>query len=542
MKKLILALVALVAFAGAANAQTITGPIDTTITMYGASAQIKFWDALAEDFLLAPVAVNGLECTGAVAERRDESVSDLFDDNRGTCAEGCTVDGVGGQTVCIKYSEIASFFGVEAVAIGDTNAPARGCPNANERLLLDDACFTTAESAANFDTVCVLTCQTVHLGASDVNFEAFVQRTIGYQDGYVEPGSSDDDGWQDAGSPLTPGGDYDTSIEIPELGQDPGVSDAFTTNIVPFGIFVNTDLTEGRCEATSSVVANSEFIQHSPVNKRCGAQSDCIAYYQCRSGVCKDENGVDIAGSTCGNHADCKVFDGGQLTGTQSGDWACTTRAMESLTQLEMQLAFADNAFNGNVLFWNDLGLGLPTRGIGRCMRHAGSGTHATFDFTVTRTYAFESTTTPFQFWHYASSSDLDDCIENNAYTGIEFGLPLASQPIAIGYLDADKVLNSTLRNVRLIGLDGMLPEKENIVDGRYPFWAEQVIYVLESVTDGTLADVQFIREEMELFAGDAANLAANGNRLGETLRFWATFGEMNVTRNLDIRTPIVGK
>lgn len=551
MKNLILALVAvigLVAFSGTASAQLSAAP-DVSIVLYGASAQIKFWDALAEDFLLAPLPL-GLGCTPGTEEaRRDESVSDLFDDNRGTCAEGCTVDGVGGKIVCIKYSEIASFFGVEAVAnaASGNQFDRQSCGDPNKRLVLDDACFT--DSADGSSASCVLSCQTVHLGATDVNFEAFTQDTVGYRNGYIEPGSSDDAGWQNTtiANPFASGGDYQASVAIPTLGDTPGNVDAFTTNIVPFGIFVNDDLTESRCEAATAAVASSAFIPYSPEGKRCDSASDCIAYYRCASGSCVDETGTAIPSTSCSEHADCKVYDGGQLstnaTVSQEADWACTTKSLESLTQNEIQLAFANDSFGGAINNWSDLGKGLPSRPIGRCLRHAGSGTHATFDWTVIENYPFETTTLPFVFWHYASSSDLDDCIENNAHVQNEFpGTPVAFDPIAIGYLDADKVLNSSLRDVKLIALDGMLPEKENIINGRYQFWAEQVIYVLEAVTDGTLSDQLAIRTEMEEFAGDAATLATFGTELGETLRYWATFGEMNVTRNLDVRSAMVSK
>ena len=168
----------------------------------------------------------------------------------------------------------------------------------------------------------------------------------------------------------------------------------------------------------------------------------------------------------------------------------------------------AVHIFSGQVDDWADFGAAtsLP---IVKCLRHAGSGTHATLDGTVMYGAANLLWRAATNVYFYESSSDLI--------------LGPANLSGAIGYADADKHLdsdgNSKYPNIKRLTYQGFDATHDNIVAGVYPFWAAQWLYVDSSVTD---TDPE---GELALWAADAANMPTARQD------YWAAQNEMSTLR-----------
>lgn len=164
--------------------------------------------------------------------------------------------------------------------------------------------------------------------------------------------------------------------------------------------------------------------------------------------------------------------------------------------------------FSGNVADYSWLGADFPEKRVGLCLRHAGSGTHATLDKAIMRgdyglptaeqTEINPDPIAPLAFFH-ESSSDAMKCINQNGKTGQY----LESEVGFIGYLDADAIVDrieadgtetrkSDAANVRRLlynGLgEGMSPAnwsnynmsglKHDILAGTYEFWSAQWLFM----------------------------------------------------------------
>jgi ABC-type phosphate transport system substrate-binding protein len=210
-----------------------------------------------------------------------------------------------------------------------------------------------------------------------------------------------------------------------------------------------------------------------------------------------------------------------------------------------MSRLMATSIFSSQVTDWNQFDPTLPSLPIVVCMRHAGSGTHATLDAAVMRgDYNLEQyealpgsfpVTSGFQSVTYFNdgSSDLMRCVGGAAgafsgYTGQG----------AVGYADADKVVmtppitgtySGSYGEVKLMTWQGETAEKKNIVNGKYDFWSAQWLYA----SSGESTEVLDLIDALAAFASDPANLALSGK--GD---YWAAQDEMMVEKATDFTYP----
>ncbi|MFW8602234.1 hypothetical protein ACOHYD_12240 [Desulfobacterota bacterium M19] len=220
-----------------------------------------------------------------------------------------------------------------------------------------------------------------------------------------------------------------------------------------------------------------------------------------------------------------------------------------------MTRLMATQIFGGQVANWSafNTAWNIP---IVACLRHAGSGTHATLDAAVFRGEANMSTKEdtlglfgPITYFNLGSG-DLIKCLEwahTNGYGGV-------------GYSDVDKVLDANgqiitdpanaVNGVMQMPYNGEQAYKRNIVNGVYSFWSAQWIYEDPCETMGPNApssctaggDIHGVAAngalhtyivDMMNFASDPANIALSGK--GD---FWAAQGEMKINKASDWAWP----
>ncbi len=189
VKKTLMAGAALLALSGAAQAANID------LNIYGASAQYLFWNAAAKPFL------ESKGCTGVTADQTAGG------------KDGITVGTCGADTVTIRYSSKASYDGIYAVKGEDTANTCPGQPGQRKMKL-----------ALGADTT---GCVDVHLGASDVAGESFVQESHGLLKG--------------------PLGGVQTDRVF--AGVDTTGLTSHQPLVVPFGFFANKAIKVSTCES-----------------------------------------------------------------------------------------------------------------------------------------------------------------------------------------------------------------------------------------------------------------------------------------------------
>ena len=260
--------------------------------------------------------------------------------------------------------------------------------------------------------------------------------------------------------------------------------------------------------------------------------SDCVSYFKCQDGECA--GGVND-GEDCDAAEDCPSVAVGNLTGT-----VCTEMPIDNLSRLQAILIFSNQVNN-----WREFGPWYPDLPIVQCMRHAGSGTHATLEIGVfrgdasvwtdtvggtgrwNRTQSSESTDPnggEVVVWHYESSTDLtEDCLD--FYYG------------GVGYIDADKILgNDTVNNCHEVKFEGVEPTREKVKFGEYSFWAGQQCFWDEDEFPATSVEGKLAQALMD-YASDPDNL--NNVDFGQKANFWATDDEMRVKKTSDSAYPV---
>ncbi len=214
-----------------------------------------------------------------------------------------------------------------------------------------------------------------------------------------------------------------------------------------------------------------------------------------------------------------------------------------------MSRLMATSLFSGQVMNWNEFDSSEASVPVVLCLRHAGSGTHATLDAAVMRgDYAMVTTqalpgSLPVLFkqqpvtYFNDGSSDLMRCVggaDNDVVGGDYEGY----SPIgAVGYADADKVemdaetgeYHGSYGDVKLMTWQGEAAVKNNIVNGKYDFWSAQWLYYKE--TNETLVA---LLEALNTFASDADTLALTGKDT-----YWAAQEEMMVEKATDFTYPM---
>ncbi|MBE9550459.1 MAG: hypothetical protein IMF13_00260, partial [Proteobacteria bacterium] len=221
-------------------------------------------------------------------------------------------------------------------------------------------------------------------------------------------------------------------------------------------------------------------------------------------------NGGANQGAECDDAEDCPDVN--------LADTECIAMPIDNLSRLMAILLFKNN----DITNWNQFGPWYPDLPIVKCMRHAGSGTHATLDLAVMRRDAIpHQMTIPGSIYHYRSSSDLMKCVRD--FDG------------AVGYADADKLLGSSgIGNVHLAKYQGVEPTREKIKNCEYNFWATQWVYWDADEVAG-LGLTNFVADLMA-YAGNPANLTYQN--IGYRADFWAAQSEMSCKKDNDRAYP----
>jgi len=184
----------------------------------------------------------------------------------------------------------------------------------------------------------------------------------------------------------------------------------------------------------------------------------------------------------------------------------------------------AVNLFSGAVKNWNQLEGFTEDKGVILCMRHAGSGTHATLDKAVMRgdanlptdeIVAGEPGTAP-DIYFYQSSSSAASCIAGNGSGGAG-----GADYIAVGYLDADTIKTGTHK----LTYQGATATANNIKKGSYDFWSLQNVYLQ------TGDDTPLVQKMMDFAKGHVHSTKAE---------YWATFNDLQVTKATDNSLPVM--
>lgn len=264
---------------------------------------------------------------------------------------------------------------------------------------------------------------------------------------------------------------------------DPVFSEISTTGIsyyrpivVPFGFFANKSVTVRTC--TAGTLAGQQ----------CTTSTDCGT------------------GGVCGTAA--------PITGI--------SRAM------------AVQIFSGQAAYWSDFGAGYVASPVIACLRHAGSGTHSTLDYSVVRGNGWgasllqnESPMNAPNVYFNDGSADEMKCVDGQ----ISNGDP-QSPWTAIGYADGDQLTGTgatTYPNTTAIAYNGYMPTRVNIRNGLYDFYTNE--WLFRNPNNSTA--INNIAAALNTFASNPANLSSTSS-LGAKAYYWATQAEMVWNKGTD--------
>lgn len=490
---------AILGFVGAASAETYE------LNLYGASAQHKFWNAAVPQFMADSTR---LDCQGGV----DTTQAEKHGISVGT---QCNVDGLANDdTVTIRYSSKNSSYGIGA-ACGLANYSGSTCPDGEVDMC--DAYQACGDAQ--------LTCQPVHVGASDVELTSFTQNVIAAQTFTYDYSTNPDKYCTEDGN---------QSQEFLDNDCDTYLDGSAKSVVVPFGFFANNGITKYRCTEPGPTGPTGEHYAYPHWGWQCdpskttaeGYNPDCIGYFKCVENTCT--GGANVGGDCSANgNLDCPDA----LADTQ-----CEGMPIDNLSRLMVLQIFSSE--NEDWLDrWSQFGPWYPDAGIVRCMRCAGSGTHATLDMQVFRGDAsIMGKSLLGRFYHHKSSSDLTKCVRDNGWPS-SFGTPWADTGyagdtrLAVGYADSDKILKSTsYPGVHIVKYQGVEPARAKIENNEYNFWAAQTLYwnVAEIADpDGPTVNVApdhtALLNKLIAAAQDASFL----NTITPQNMFWTTTGAM---------------
>ncbi|AJY71068.1 hypothetical protein RW64_16575 [Geobacter sulfurreducens] len=267
--------------------------------------------------------------------------------------------------------------------------------------------------------------------------------------------------------------------DITLSGEDASGLHAENPLIVPFGFFVNNAVTAKKCAATSS-----------------------------------------FAGEYCATDADC---------GGAAGSCGAPS-TIDNITRLQ-----AVNIFAGYMADWSDFGAYFTAQPVVACLRHAGSGTHATLDYAVVRgngwgnlVATYES---PDMIWFNEGSSDLIKCVNGNNTVNGTTADDNGSLIGAIGYADADQAVGvaNTSQNVKAVKYNGAYGTRYNVRNGNYDFWSTQWVYENKARTTAAQRPVV---DALIAFAKVPANVPST------KAKYWATADEMKFFKGTDQEYP----
>jgi ABC-type phosphate transport system substrate-binding protein len=231
---------------------------------------------------------------------------------------------------------------------------------------------------------------------------------------------------------------------------------------------------------------------------------------------------------------------------------------VDNLSRLQAVLAFSGQATN-----WEDIGVDADGTSADTkmtiCLRHAGSGTHATLDHAVMHGDAslvgvedIDGTGGSIK-WFNEGSSDLMKCM---TYAGQNvWPTPTA---YAIGYADSDKCSSTsamtkaeaialgstwsstcsavtfdgyTSSNVKRIKYQGLPGDRTSIKNCMYPFWAAQYLYydADEVNVASPVNNNDKIHKALYTYMANPAKVSGI---------FWATQDEMKCMKDTDFKFP----
>jgi hypothetical protein len=196
---------------------------------------------------------------------------------------------------------------------------------------------------------------------------------------------------------------------------------------------------------------------------------------------------------------------------------ACSTT---SATISNMSREMATQLFGQSIKNWNQMA-GFDANPVVLCLRHAGSGTHATMDLAVMNkawgktlpTAQVTSALTKPLTWFNDSTGNLMNCMTYTGYNG------------SVGYADADSSHAATI--VGPIRYNGSYPNSQNIISGIYDFYADQTVYLAASANANQKAIADLL-----LAPNGYLNDSTGSHLSGTAFRnFWAASLEMKVSR-----------
>jgi len=459
----LLAGAAILATAGIASA-------DGTINMYGSSAQAKFWNGQAGAWL-SSMGCTGITTSSSYAISETSSASNAGNTNYQVYGSGCTnADATalaGSGKLIVNYTANDSVTGIQSVS--GTGGDPDSCGSAFQRLM-----YGTSSSSV---------CQTVHVGVSDVKASSITQASKGHKLGPF------------GGTVLNRnfvGGVPATGLTAVNPGGN-------GTLVTPFGFFVNGTAGVSSVTATQCTAGL--------VGSYCAAPSD-------------PNFPGDAILSTDNATANQKSANAQCDTSNNKGDGVCgaTAAPVTNISHLQAVLLFS-----GQIQDWSNFGSSFTAQPVALCLRHAGSGTHATLDLAVMRSGGTgwganlvnaEAATGSPVVWFNFSSSDEYACIN--------------SIPGAIGYADADALPQSSYPNIARLAYNGVYPTRTAIRNGLYDFYATAWFYTLPA--NGAL--VNNLVTDMITWAQDPNNIWSS------KANYWNTVQEMQFWKTTDQAFP----
>ncbi len=464
--------IAMLGMVGTAGADVIN------INLYGASAQHLFWNDTADNFL------SSKGCTNVVQDSYDSK-------------QGISKGTLGADTIYIRYASKASYDGIMAVK-GSGGDP-DGCGSPFMRKMVDENSCTDWVLGG---TACsALKCVEITLGASDVAGSSFTQESHGALKG--------------------PNGGAQTDRVF--TGIDATGLDDYQPVVVPFGFFANNTVSKTRCLGPDPL--EPDMNAHKAVStwgyqcydpSETGHSEDCIGYYKCIAGKCS--GGINGPSHT-GGALDCSAAI--DCPDVALGDTHCERIPLDNISRLQAVMIY-----DGQAWYWKDFGDWYADYPIVACLRHAGSGTHATLDWAVMRSSAKDwgwplvtnqSAADP-TVWFNDGSSDEMACV--NQLEG------------AIGYADADQLEGtSNYPNVHALKYQGVEPRRTKVRNGEYDFYSNQWLYGNPDRTAYSNIKTSWI-EPLAAYASDPDHIPPT------KAKFWATKGEMVYNKGNDRAYP----
>jgi hypothetical protein len=201
----------------------------------------------------------------------------------------------------------------------------------------------------------------------------------------------------------------------------------------------------------------------------------------------------------------------------------------------------SDMIYAGQAYDWTDFGPGFSVGGgavdasITACLRHAGSGTHAAFDYAVMNRGLWASPMVVFEtpyiaglspwVWFNDATDDLLKCVNGND-PGHSTGQAMGG----IGYADADKGVGTSgvSNRVKKIKYNGQFGTHNTVANGSYDFFSNQTLYE----NPGKAGNPHSLIVDMVNYSSNPAKM------LGSKKAYWATSTEMKFNKSSEHLYP----